>query len=126
MIMDHPDAFGAVMTKDKEQASGKYGATYDVDFDKVPRGTGGLFNLRGINSCLLDEETGERATIWFKPEVLKKACNVCSTCFLAFELCQGHYGEKKDEGGKRKMTAEQHAAAARQRINKKAKKTFEF
>jgi hypothetical protein len=124
-IVDHPEAFKLLPDSSKEQGSGKYHTALEIDHGKVPTDHG-LFNLTGIGSFMIDDETNERAKIWFKPELLTETLNVCNKCYMNNAACRGHGAPAND--GKRKMSAADNENHAKMRMAKKAAKanTFKF
>ena len=122
-ILDHPEAFHKLLTKDKEQASGKYHVSVSVNHEQIPQ-THHYYDMTGIDSFEADPETHERVTIWFAPQTLRDECRVCSKCFHHIDICKGHEGPPNNDG-KRKSKAVADANA-KARIAAKAAKASGF
>ena len=120
-IIDHPEAFHMIKTKDKEQATGKYHVAVTLDHAKIPVANGYL-NMKGIDHVEVDPDTHERLKFWFTPKTLRDECTICSVCFNHLHLCKGHEDQPKNDG-KRAATND---AAAQARIAKKASQASKF
>ena len=104
---------------------------YHLDRMKIPTDNWGRYKIEELQLFTLNPDTKHTATIWFKPDLLRKVFNACDKCFSNLggggydRVCLGHDAPAPSDG-KRPMTAAQKNSAAQQRIAKRAKLANSF
>ena len=131
-ILDHPQAFKIVPSKDKTQGAGKYHTVYEIIRDMAKTVTNAatgqpFYDMRGLKDVVLGPKKADQATIWIKQELMHKVFNGCNLCFKPAFMCTGCVKEKKPNN-KGRMPASQANESAKRRMKEAAggKAKFQF
>ena len=130
-IQEHVDAFKISSTSDGEMGKASWHVEYHLDRMKIPTDNWGRYKIEELQLFTLNPDTKHSATIWFKPDLLRKVFNACDKCFANLggggydRVCLGHDAPAPSDG-KKPMTAAQKHSAAQQRIAKRAKLANSF